>query len=468
MKTYTYSLLTLLMATLLLSSCLGDDKVVEYSDNCNISAFSLGSVRMKHVVKGSKGQDSTYYTVYTASTFPMSINQRELIIENRDSLPYGSLVNRVLTNCTFESVLVHRPQDISGIEPTDTVWATYSNKDSIDFTKPRTFWVIAADGIAMRKYTVKVNVRQMNPNATVWDSLEVASLPGLTQGTVRRMAVVNDRLACLNQQEDGSLTCFHRALEKQAEWESATLSGADGLVLTTLQTAGDGMLYASTTDGKVLYSIDGAEWRNRLNGMAGLQLAGVSKNRFYALVGGKMMSTDKSGEDWKEDALDEGPELLPTTDLALIEMTQKNGNRRLLLTGKRADGKTCIWSKSWLGEAEAETGWVYYSTNEAMKSPFPSLKESNVMAYGSGVIAFGGAPLVKTGNTVDEPMGCLYYSPDYGITWKKHGTMKLDERLTAGAAQAQFITAACQDGRFIWLLVDGQLWRGRLNSVAFK
>lgn len=467
MKTYTYSLLTLLMATLLLTSCLGDDKVVEYSDNCNISAFSLGSVRMKHVVKGSKGQDSTYYTVYTASTFPMSINQRELTIENRDSLPYGSLVNRVLTNCTFESVLVHRPQDISGVEPTDTAWVTYSNKDSIDFTKPRTFWVIAADGIAMRKYTVKVNVRQMDPTATVWDSLEVASLPGLNQGTVRRMAVVGDRLACLNLQADGSLTCFRRALEKQAEWEPVTVSGADGLVLTTLQ-ASDDMLYASTTDGKVLYSTDGMEWRNRMNGMDGLQLAGVSQNRFYALVGGKMMSTDKSGEDWKEEATDESAELLPATDLAMVQMSQKNGNQRLLLTGKSADGKACVWSKNWLGDAEAESGWTYYSTNEAMKSPFPSLKESNMMAYGNGVLAFGGAPLVKTENTVDKPMGRLYYSPDYGITWKKHETMTLDERLTAGAANAQFITAASQDGRFVWLLVDGQLWRGRLNSVAFK
>ena len=472
MKTYTYTLLAVMLAAVLLTSCLGSDREeVEYSDNCNITSFSLGSIRQAHHMKGSKGQDSTYYTVFSGSYFPMTVNQRDLLIENRDSLPYASLINKVLTNCVFDKVLVHRPKDLAGVDPADTVWVGYSNKDSLDFTKPRSFMVFAADGVSMRQYTVKVNVRQMDPGLTVWDSLGVSGLPAMDACQARRLVVSGGRLTLLSDQ-GGQQTCHVRDCQKDAQWKEQPMTGAEGLVPESVQAEGD-MLYASTDGGKLLCSSNGWEWRSRMLGQPGLRLVGVSHDRFYALVDGRLMSTAQHEENWVEEALDDEAARLPERDIRMISLTQSNGNARLLLAGKaqgKAEGR--VWSKTWLGtkpEGEAAAGWAYYSENNAIRHPFPVLREPNILPYDGGIMLFGGAlENAGGGSEKDEALGTLYFSEDMGVTWNGKGRLKLDERMQESARKARLITATVEDGRFVWVLVDGQLWRGRVNGVAFQ
>lgn len=472
MKKITYTLFVALLASLALTSCLGDEDKVEYSDYCSIKGFSLASLKQVHHLKGASGQDSVYYTSFSGVNFPMSINQRTLFIENPDSLPYGVMMDKVLTSCAFETVLVHRPQDLANLEPADTAWVTYSEKDTIDFSKPRHFLVLSSDGSSMRKYTVKVNVHQMDPDETVWDSLGVSALVVPSLCKARRMVVVDGNLVVLAQGADGALACYSRVAKKVGAWKQEVLTHADGLNVETLCQQG-GILYASTTAGNILYSVDGLEWRSRLKGMPGLRLLGVSESCMYALADGKLMSSPKNSEVWKEETLDDEAGLLPAKDVTILAMTQKNGNEKLLLTGKSADGKAARqWAKTWNGKlGESAATWAYYGENAAIRNPYPLLKQSNVMLYDQGLLLFGGAPEVmnkRAENLVEEPLGRLYFSQDYGITWMKHDVMSLDENMTLGAAKASFITAAVEDGRFVWVLVDGQLWRGRLNSVLMK
>lgn len=459
-----YTFLVAALAAVVLTSCLGKEEEVEYSDECYITAFSLSSIKQEHHIKGSEGQDSLYYTVFAGSSFPMTIDQRNNLIENREPLPYGAKVNRVLTNCTFQSVLLHRPKDIRDLTPADTAWVKYSNKDSIDFSAPREFLVIASDGKATRRYTVKVNVRSTDPQKTVWDSLGVTPAIGAGVCQERRMAVAGDKLVLLMQDASGNLTCATRPATTSGAWEVQSPSGADNAVATTLQENG-GYLYMSTTDGMVLYSTDGKEWHTRMNGMPGLKLVGASNACLYAIQDGKLLATRLSSEDWQVQTLDDKAELLPDTDIAMVSMEQKNGNKRLLLTGKSADGKEArSWSKIWTdADGERAAAWAYHSPNAAISIPFPLLKQVNVLAYGGELLAFGGKPETGEG----EAMAQLYSSKDFGVTWQRDYRLTLDERVTQTAADASLITATCQDGRFIWLLIDGSLWRFCLNAVAF-
>lgn len=475
MKKFTYSVLTALVASLVLTSCLGEDEEKVYSDYCNISAFSLGSIKQIHHTLSSKGADSTYTTVFAGSVFPMSINQRELTIENHDSLPYGALVDRVLTKCTFESVLVQRPADIRNLLPEDTVWVGYSEKDSIDFTVPRHYWVFAANGEASRTYTVKVNVHQMDPDKTHWDSLGVAEQLCPATCLSRKMMVLGDCLKLMIQSTDGTLCLYSRGLQTSGEWAAESISGIDGLLLETLQQAPEG-LYASTSAGNLLYSADGKEWQTRMLGMPGLRLVGVSTNCFYAMVGGKLMSSTRSDESWKEEVLDDEATLLPGKDVTLTALSQTNGNQRLLMTGKSADGSAPrLWSKMWTSQNgnELASGWTYYSQNGAVKNSFPLLSQQNVLLYNEGVVLLGGAPVQSVHQNAgvtdeDEALGNIFYSPDYGVTWQKHAKLTTDDRMQESAAKADFITVASQDGKYLWVLIDGQLWRGRLNKLIFN
>lgn len=468
MKSFSYSLVLSLLAVFTLSSCLGDEKT-EYSDYCYISSFSLGYVKQIHHVKDSVGRDSTYTTSYSAAGFPMSINQRENTIENIDSLPYGSQLDKVLTTCNFQSVLVHRPKDINGLDPQDTLWVTYSSSDSIDFKKPREFLVFAADGSSMRYYTVKVNVHQMDPEETVWDSLGVSTIPYPADCKARKMVALNGNIEVLTQAQDGTISGFSRKAKKEGEWESIALIGAEGLVLETLQSE-NGTTYASTEDGRIIYSTDGQTWNTRMLGLSGLRLAGVSQNCFYAIQDGKLMCTPKSSENWQEETLDEDSSFLPTQELTILSFTQKNGNERLLLSGKSADGtKARLWSKMWVKQtgSELQSGWAFYNDNAAIKDKIPVLEHSNIMYYNGGILLFGGASIPGT-DVNSKPLANLYFSQDYGITWQKHATMALDNRMAKTASNAGCINAALQDDKYIWVLIDGQLWRGRFNGVAFE
>lgn len=458
----------------MLTSCLGDREEVELSDDCSITAFSLGSIRQTHTIKGSKGQDSIYYTSFSGSAFPMYIDQREQLIENRDSLPYNAVVRAILTNCSFDKVLLHRPKDIKGLEPADTAWVTYSTKDSLDFSKPREFLVISSDGTSTRRYTVKVNAHRMNPDATVWDSLGVsASVPELVDCDQRKMVVLNGRLLVYTQQTDGAVNCYERPLQKQGEWKKMALAEAEGLQVASVQEA-NGMLYASTAKGGIRYSVDGQEWRSRMMGVEGLRLVGVSKDCFYALVDGKLMSSAQSAEAWQEEQLDDEASLLPVQDVSVMSMTQKNGNLRLLLTGKTENGlKGRVWSKMWTGSADAERKacWAYHTENGAIKHIFPVLKQSNMVNYDGGVILLGGEPEDMENGVgqfmSDEALGCIYSSKDFGVTWVSHELMTVAEGMKQVASKARLITATSEDGRYLWVLIDGQLWRGRLNSALF-
>ena len=128
------ALALMLMSLTLLTSCLSDDDEVTVDDHCYISSFKLGTLKRTIHTKATDGSDSTYTVSLDASSFPMDIDQRNLVIENRDSLPYGTRVNAVLVTIGYTGVLAYK--QAGAVE-----WNAFSSKDSIDFSSPVEFVV---------------------------------------------------------------------------------------------------------------------------------------------------------------------------------------------------------------------------------------------------------------------------------------------------------------------------------------
>ena len=130
MKRLLPGLLTL--TVILLGACMKDDDEVTLSNYCYISNVTLGSFKRALTTTASDGSDSTYYTSISGSYFPMSIDQRKLVIENRDSLPYGADVSAILLTISFDgSIVSYRPADTDSAS-----WTAYTSSDSIDLSKP--------------------------------------------------------------------------------------------------------------------------------------------------------------------------------------------------------------------------------------------------------------------------------------------------------------------------------------------
>lgn len=142
-------LVSLLVMMSAMTSCLDNDiEQVTYSSETSITSFSLGTLHVKRVGKDSKGEDSTYTDTISMANYPFTINQAMRTIENKDSLPVGTDISRVLTKsqltlitfCMVKSIQKElKPKILSGLQ---AILSTLHLLQQKDF--PSKFWLIAA------------------------------------------------------------------------------------------------------------------------------------------------------------------------------------------------------------------------------------------------------------------------------------------------------------------------------------
>ncbi len=462
-KKSSYLLLSLASILLAFASCQTEEEsTLEVSDLCYISNFSLGSVKRAHYTVGSDGKDSVYYTVYSASIYPMTINQRTLTIENLDSLPVNTKVAAVTSTCSFNGLLSWR-KIVEGQAPNEG-WSTYSSEDSLDFSSPLEFMVISTDASSRRSYTVKVNVHQQEGNTTVWHQMgkaDALDVPGQ-----RKAVVWNGRFMVLTAAPDGALTNVSCALKGSNAWTEISLVGAQGAQPSTLQNM-NGKLYMSTTDGRVLHSTDGVEWTAAPFPVHnGLTLVAASAQCLYAMADGKLLISN--GGEWQTEKLDDETSLLPTNEVQSVFYTMPNGMQRILLVGQSLqNGKmvTRTWAKSWNEGEEQRESWIFYTDNAANTYHLPVMTSLNILPYDKGFIALGGAAPDGSRTALKE----VLRSRDHGITWRPYVNedMNIDATMQQTAATAQNITCAVDADQYVWVAVDGQVWKGRINRLGF-
>lgn len=450
-KSYIYPLM---LALVTLTSCLSDnDKEVNTNDYCYVSSVSLGALKRTIHTLDKQGNDSTYTVTLSGSSFPMSIDQRNNIIENRDSLPYGTRVNAVLATIEYQGIIGYKK---SG----DVDYVTYSAKDSIDFSGPIDIVVLSTSGTSERHYTMKLNVHKLDGDKFVWN--QQADCADLSQLAERKMVWSNGTLYMAGKNADGTLLCASRQAENGKEWTVAPMNGAEKADISTLQADGNGNLLLSTDDGAILTSSNGTEWTIYSEPVAGRKLIGITTNCLYAMVDGTLQSSSDNGLTWKVETLDEKAELLPDAQFNLTQIKQDNGYTRLILSGCNAqvtDQKVVAWSKAWMVN-ESEAKWMFYPHTADNYRLCPQMSPFIVMPYDNGLIAMGGASIDGKQKAFEK----ILFSPDYGLTWSNKPELTLPAELE-GCKDA--VTATLDKDNFIWIVAGQHTWRGRLNRMGF-
>ena len=95
-----------------MTSCLDNDvEQITYTSETSITGFSLGTLNIDRIGKDKNGLDSPYVDTLDCSNYPFTINQLTREIENKDSLPYGTHIDKVITNVTYDAgILVYKPK----------------------------------------------------------------------------------------------------------------------------------------------------------------------------------------------------------------------------------------------------------------------------------------------------------------------------------------------------------------------
>ena len=455
--------LLLLMATLpfLIGSCISD-KEVEYDDYCYISAVSLGSIKREVHMLDTLGNDTIIRTSYTGSNYDMTINQRLLTIENRDSLLYGSLLRAVLVDITyFGATLAYRVK-----EAEDSTWVSYSPEDSMDLRKPVELLLIANDGLSSRKYTLTLNMHQVEGDSLYW--YKVGDTESQLQGMSQLHALmVKDNLAVLGKKGD-AITFVERTAD--GVWNETSTNLPTEADVQTVVKRGDSF-YVSTKNGDMYTSANGKEWEKmNIPQHLGLVLAGATSSYLYALMDGELYRCCESeqGEwDFKPEGLDEGSAYLPSKDVNTLQMKQKNGSNRLVMVGNRteeSDKTSVVWNKMWNENiSESEAVWMFINQTDENKCLLPQIEYLNLIQYDEKCMAFGGASVAGKGT--HEAMDALYVSQDYGISWRTDSELHLPRALKGVNGP---ISSVVDDNNVIWIIANGEVWRGKLNRLDFE
>ncbi len=456
MKKKTILLLALLCG--LLTSCFKDD-VVTYDDYCYISNVSLGTLKRWLWTTDTLGNPVKYQTSYTGSMFQMTIDQRALTIENRDSLLYGTDLSALLLTISYDGVsLLYRPYADSTAE-----WTAYNSKDSIDLRDSLQLLLVANDGASNRIYKLKANVHQQEGDSLYWNRLDsaVVQLDGLAE----THAVAQGSMLRVYGRAGQGVCVASRAMDgKAGQW---TRQDTD-LPLTaepgTLCQLG-GKLYMGTSEGELYATDDAVHW-TRVSSMGqGARLAGAGKSYLYAMAGHSLFRS-ADGQVWDQESIDDDRAYLPDTCLSLLALDGDDGDSRIVMVGYRSterDTTAMVWNKTWNSRGqEDEAEWIYFTQTRENKWLCPRLQSLNVMPYDGRCLAFGGAADYAGGKY--EAMDGMYFSRDYGITWKPDYELHLPVALRGVEGP---VASAVDSDKYIWIIANQEVWRGRINRLGF-
>ncbi len=441
MKKLVYAIIFVLAASSCCLSCKSDDKV-EYSSDCYIRSFVLGGMKRILHSTSAAGNDTTYTVTLTGSAFPMSINHVEGYITNASPLPVGTQLGAVTATINSQGLVVY------AAEADTMTWAQYVSTDSLDFSQPLIFRVIATDGQSYRDYRVTLSVRDDDADEYTWTKLATADaqaertsaklLPDISGTEDTQIPVI------LSSDAEGN--CYVSRASKAQDpmvWGERPCIGLPRTADVNAAVAYDKAFWLSTTDGQLYVSDDAVAWSEVTpDKPLVLTLIAASATALYATTSstdGLAIVSSADGIHWQNTPTESA---LDGNVVASVAYTQPNGNKRVLIASTSSEASAL---DTWSLLEEYDRTWSRFSDDELNTYRLPNVQPLSITIYNNRLFAFGGEDILV--------------SDDNGITWQTASNISLP--VSNMATQT-----AISVGEYIYLLCGTQLWRARLNSYG--
>ena len=465
----------LFAATSIMTSCLDNDvEQITYTSETSITGFSLGTLHIDRVGKDKDGKDSAYVDTLDCSNYPFTINQLTREIENKDSLPYGTHIDKVITNVTYDAgILVYKPK---GAEK-DTLW---TSTDSIDFSgdtyctstnknSPMEFKVWAYSNAIGQAYKVKINVHQQVPDTIAWKKFDNSfSNRNLSK---QKAVYANGKVYVFGENAGTHIEYSDVSDDNPKPWVKIT-DNVPADIDTYSATACAGYIYFLAGTNKQLYKLD----------VNSNEITSVGTETFEMLIGGNDIKSElyavKEGEKgkksgiykentWTEDA--NSFTLFPVGKPFFSNTTTASYNNDITTTIALCNNPTDNDTTALVfNRISSDNKW-----EERMQNlPLPNLENVTVIYYDGKLYAFGG------GYGEIKPFSQFYCSTDNGLCWRPVTKCmafpaEFSELYTAhsknySCAVTPKLESETSRGNFIWIVwEDGSICRGRINRLGF-
>lgn len=458
----------LFAATSIMTSCLDNDvEQITYTSETSITGFSLGTLNIDRIGKDKNGLDSPYVDTLDCSNYPFTIDQINRTITNKDSLPVGTHIDKVITSITYDAgMLGYTPKGSDH----DTIW---TSTDSIDFTDPVEFKVYAYSGVEGKPYKVTINVHKQEPDTISWKKFDTQLFKA---GSLSEQKAVyaNGKVYVFGKNGNGThIEYSDVANDNPSPWVPVT-DNIPSNIDTYSATAWAGNIYflARGTNDKQLYKLN----------VTTDKIEPVGTETFEMLIGGNdikselyVVKDEESGiykeSPWTKDTdpftqFKAGQPFFSNTTTASYNSNITTTVALCYNQGNTANDTTALV----FNRISSDNKW-----EERMQNlPLPNLKNVTMIYYDGKLYAFGGEsvkPEVK-------PFSQFYCSTDNGLCWRP-----VTECMAFPAEFSELYTAHSKNyscavtpklengtsrGNFIWIVwEDGSICRGRINRLGF-
>jgi hypothetical protein len=436
--------------TLLLASCLDSDdsSTVSAPRDAQISSFSL-----------------SHDSIAGLSKVKFTIDQLNGQIFNKDSMPYGTKVGKVICNMTYRSSALTAAITQDAYPDSMFYW---KEGDSIDFSKPVKIVVTALDRVMTKTYTAKVNIRQVNPDSMLWTLYASNPIPE----TIREQKVVvypynNTDAYFMYVKTNSSYKLYYSALSDAANWNELPLTGLTGDLLITQIALLDGYLYVPSESGMLYRSADGLNWMLANNAPSVKSVLGVLKEGreqipLLATIVEQNGTLHFAGMDANQEWTigEQVYAKFPVVNFATTQYANMYHSYLMAIGGRDKDNQltNTVWATM------NATDWVLL-TNEN-RDYFEKKEGAILTRYDDKIFLAGGI------NAEGKASKEIHVSKDYGVTWTLQDSLKA---FPSGYKARGFASVQVDTNNYM-LIFGGktsknaeslnEIWRGRINRLS--
>ena len=467
----------LFAATSIMTSCLDNDvEQITYTSETSITGFSLGTLNIDRIGKDKNGLDSPYVDTLDCSNYPFTIDQINRTITNKDSLPVGTHIDKVITSITYDAgMLGYTPKGSDH----DTIW---TSTDSIDFTDPVEFKVYAYSGVEGKPYKVTINVHKQEPDTISWKKFDT-QLFNAGSLSEQKAVYANGKVYVFGKNgNDTHIEYSDVANDNPSPWRPVT-DNIPSNIDTYSATAWAGNIYFLAGTNKQLYKLDANS----------NEITSVGTETFEMLIGGNDIKSElyavkggKSGiykeNTWTEDA--DPFTQFPAGKPFFSNTTTASYNSNITTTvalcynqGNTANDTTALV----FNRISSDNKWEKRMQN----LPLPNLENITMIYYDGKLYAFGG------GYKEIKPFSQFYCSTDNGLCWRpvtecmafpaevpdpekpnkeyiNFPNLYDTHHGNYSCAVTPKLENETYRGNFIWIVwEDGSICRGRINRLGF-
>lgn len=455
-------IVSFLLISFAMSSCLGDEETIEYSPNALVQAFALDNV--------------------LGVNYTFTIDQLSGRIYNQDSLPVGSdtIIDKILikTLNTAGFVTIRNAADTN-----DSIFSTADSVNLVNTMeilpdgapgKPFKFKVWAPDGEHTKEYSLSVRVHQQQPDSLNWGRGPVDT--GILNIKGKQKSIIfNEKIFIYT----ANTTFVHYATPSNGKfggWISSIVNGLPSTDITSIVNFNSTLYATILGSNKVFSSTDGINWVEAPafgeNTVALIAPIGNVLTGIKTFGNEDKFCTTTDGSTWTEESV--VPQNFPRNNMSVTSFNNITGVPNIMVVGN-------IPEENKTANDTATVAWGYMIGQEwvpltSESSPCPLLTDPSILYYGDDFYIFG-----KDFKT--------FYKSRSGLVWNEvtskfmfpitHDVLTPDEKIEhyyGFRNEPSLYSMAVDDENFIWITRspdDGlgisvaETWRGRLNRLGF-